>query len=101
MTLGLQLARLLCLWDSPGKNTGVGCCVLLQGIFLSDPGIESMSFTSNLHWQAGFFPLAPPGKPQSIAAELKTLFDIAWKPLGASLVAQMVKNLLAMQENWV
>ena len=26
-------ARLLCLWDSPGKNTGVGCHFLLQGIF--------------------------------------------------------------------
>ena len=23
----------LCLWDSPGKNTGVGCHTLLQGIF--------------------------------------------------------------------
>ena len=27
--------RLLCLWDSPGKNTGVGCHFLLQGIFLT------------------------------------------------------------------
>ena len=26
-------ARLLCLWDSPGKDTAVGCHVLLQGIF--------------------------------------------------------------------
>ena len=25
--------RLLCPWDSPGKNTGVGCCALLQGVF--------------------------------------------------------------------
>ena len=35
-------ARLLCPWDSPGKNTGVGCHALLQGIFLtqsSNPGI--------------------------------------------------------------
>ena len=24
---------LLCPWDSPGKNTGVRCCFLLQGIF--------------------------------------------------------------------
>ena len=24
---------LLCSWDSPGKNTGVGCQALLQGIF--------------------------------------------------------------------
>ena len=30
---GLQPARLLCPWDSPGKNTGVGCHALLQGIF--------------------------------------------------------------------
>ena len=29
----LQLARLLCPWDSPGRNTGVGCHSLLQGIF--------------------------------------------------------------------
>ena len=26
-------ARLLCLWDFPGKDTGVGCHSLLQGIF--------------------------------------------------------------------
>ena len=25
--------RLLCPWDSPGKNTGVGCHALLQGVF--------------------------------------------------------------------
>ena len=29
----LQPARLLCPWDFPGKNTGVGCHFLLQGIF--------------------------------------------------------------------
>ena len=28
----LQPARLLCPWNSPGKNTGVGCQLLLQGI---------------------------------------------------------------------
>ena len=27
--------RLLCSWNSPGKNTGVGCHFLLQGIFLT------------------------------------------------------------------
>ena len=31
----LTPARLLCPWDSPGKNTGVGCHALLQGIFLT------------------------------------------------------------------
>ena len=28
-------ARFLCPWNSPGKNTGVGCHFLLQGIFLT------------------------------------------------------------------
>ena len=32
---GLQPARFLCPWNSPGKNTGVGCHFLLQGIFLT------------------------------------------------------------------
>ena len=32
---GLQPARLLCPWNSPGKNTGVGSLSLLQGIFLT------------------------------------------------------------------
>ena len=32
---GLQPARLLCPWDSPGQNPGVGCHSFLQGIFLT------------------------------------------------------------------
>ena len=38
----LQPTRLLCPWNSPAKNTGVGCHSLLQGIFLtwqSNPGL--------------------------------------------------------------
>ena len=37
---GLKPARLLCPWDAPGKNTGEGCHVLLQGIF-PNTGIET------------------------------------------------------------
>ena len=39
---GLQLTRLLCLWNSAGKNIGVGTQSLLQGISLtqgSNPGL--------------------------------------------------------------
>ena len=38
----IESARLLCPWNSPGKNTGVGSHSLLQGIFLtqgSKPGL--------------------------------------------------------------
>ena len=39
---GSATSRLLYLWDFPGKNTGVGWCFLLQGIFPtqgSNPGL--------------------------------------------------------------
>ena len=36
---GLQTARLLCPWNSAGKNTGVGCHFLLQGIFPLNPSL--------------------------------------------------------------
>ena len=32
-THGEEPTKLFCPWDSPGKNTGVGCYVLLQEIF--------------------------------------------------------------------
>ena len=37
----LQPARVLCPWNSPGKNTGVGCRSLLQGIFPTQ-GLKSV-----------------------------------------------------------
>ena len=40
---GLYPTRLLCPWDSPGKNTGVDCHSLPQGIFPtqgSNPGLQ-------------------------------------------------------------
>ena len=30
----MEPTELLCSWDSPGKNTGIGCHGFLQGIFL-------------------------------------------------------------------
>ena len=57
---GLWPTRLLCPWDSPGKNTRVGCYVLLQEIFLSQ-GLNP-HFLGLLHWQAGSLPLVPPAK---------------------------------------
>ena len=54
-------ARLLCPWDSPGKNIGVDCYFLLQGIFLTQG--SNLCLLHLLHWQVGSLPLAPPGKP--------------------------------------
>ena len=65
---GLQPARLLCLWDFPGKNTGV-LPFLLQGSFPtqgSNPCLLRL-----LHWQAGSSLLMAPGKP---VMDLEMLF---------------------------
>ena len=48
--------QLLCPWDSPGKNTGVGGHARLQGIFLTQ-GLNPC-LLHLLHWQAGSSPLA-------------------------------------------
>ena len=45
--------------ESPGKSTGVGCHVLLQGIFLTQ-GLNQ-SLLCLLHWLAGSLPLVPLG----------------------------------------
>ena len=58
---GLQPSRLLCPWGSSGKNTGVGCHALLQGIFLTQ-GLNLRLFRL-LHWQAGSLSLVPLGEP--------------------------------------
>ena len=43
-------ARLLCPWDSPGENTGVGCHALPQGIFPTQG--SNLPLLCLLHWQA-------------------------------------------------
>ena len=52
---GLYPARILCPWDSPGKNTGVGCHFQLQTIFLtqgSNPHLLCL-----LHWKVCSLPM--------------------------------------------
>ena len=49
-----------CLWDFPGKHTGVGCHFLFQGIFPSQELKLSL-----LHWQADSFPLSHQKSPKS------------------------------------
>ena len=63
--------------NSPGRNIGVGCHALLQGIFLTQ-GLNVLLFHTNRFSQ--------------IIGDWSAL-------LGASQVAQTIKN--AMRENWV
>ena len=53
--LGCYPARRLCLWNFPGKYTGVGCLFLLQGIFLTQ-GLNP-HLLHLLYWQVSSLPL--------------------------------------------
>jgi len=54
---GLYPARLLHPWDFTGKNTGVGCCFLLQGIFPTQ--------RSNPHCKQTLYCLSHRGSPRN------------------------------------
>ena len=69
---GPSLTRLLCPWDSPGKNTGVGCQALLQGIVPTQG--SSLSLLHLLHWHVSSLPLASPWKPVYISTNHQTCF---------------------------
>ena len=58
VTHRLQPARLLCSRGFPGKNTGVRCHFLLQGIFRAQGSSPHL-----LCWQVDSFPLCHRGRP--------------------------------------
>ena len=66
-TVAHQLFSLL---NSPGRNTGVGCHSLLQGIFPAQ-GTNPCLFCV-LHWPVGFLPLEPPGKSRHCTRSIKS-----------------------------
>ena len=68
---------LLCPWKFPGKNTGVGCHFLLQGIFPTK-GLN-LHLLWLQHWQVGSLPLSHQGSPSvqfsSVTQSCLTLCD--------------------------
>ena len=65
---GPQPSRLLCPWDFPGKNTGVGCPALLWGS--SQPRDQTWVFCTGrrilYHWHHLWRVLGYPGNPKSL-----------------------------------
>ena len=67
----LQHAKLLCPWDFTGKNTGIGCHFVFQGIF---PTQGSNPYL--LHWQVDSLLLSHQGSPFS---DLTSKIFSLWK----------------------
>ena len=60
-------------WDFPGKNTGVGCHALLQGIFPTQGSNPHLLYL--LCWQVGSLPLVLPGKASLYTGATSVLGD--------------------------
>ena len=85
---GLQLAWILCLWNSPGKNAGVGCHFFLQGIFLTQQLNPHL-----LCWQANSLPLHHLGSPPTKnSIYIFVYMYILGKEEGKMVILQSLKN---------
>ena len=74
---GLSPTRLLCPWDFPGRNTGVGCHFLLQGIFPTP--------THLLHWWADSVPLSHLGSPSWIWESFSVSICLLLRPYSVTI----------------
>ena len=97
-THGLQPTRLLCLWDIPGKNTGVGCPFLFQEIFPAQG--SNLCLLSPLFWQVGSLPLSHLGSQVGLGAHKQTFNILLTKSVSCgSLPLFPVSTLRARTES--
>ena len=71
---GLQPIRLLCPWDSPDKNTEVGCHFLLQGIF------QTQGYNLGLlHWWWILYHLRLQENPPKLECDPQRTRGVEWE----------------------
>ena len=122
---GQQPIRLLCLQNSPGKNTGVGCHFLLHTIFLkgrkrrySGSGLKPEPYfqptrlvlqeLGNSDSHLGTFPhlcsvvqSIEPGDVTRMSLDQKRFFMLKMKPLGNLLEVQQLGRPASTAGIWV
>ena len=85
---GLQPTRLLCPWDSPGKNARVCCHAFLQGIFPtqgSNPGLP--------HCRQILYHLSHQGSPRILSLKEKRM-KIGQKNIFEEVITGNFPNLV-------
>ena len=95
---GLQPARLLCPWDSPGKKTGVDSHFLLQGNF-PNQGLN-LRLLRFLHWQAGSLPLSHQWSPYicNIAVTFLRRFNV-YPPQFSDVNGHLLENVIGYKNS--
>ena len=91
----LQPTRLLCPWDSPGKNTGVGCHFLLQGIFLRhrlNPGLP--------HCRQILYTPNHQGSPENVITTQISLLSMFFTSFVMDMCLSKLRELVMDGEVW-
>ena len=104
---GLSPARLLCPWDFPGKNTGMCCHFLLQGIFATQ-GLNPrfLHLLRFLHWQVDYLSLSHLGSPINVIwYRHKDRYISQWNRIASieitpCIYGQMIFNKGAKPNQW-
>ena len=91
LTLSTIACRLLSPWDFPGKNTGVSCHFLLQGVYLTQ-GL-SPHLLRLLHWQVNSLPLSCLGSPYRLQYSMKTLLSCTLRNQNIHVTCSMQNSL--------
>ena len=95
---GLQPTRLLCPWNSPDNDTGVGCRTLLQGIFPtqgSDPNLLHL-----LCSQADSLPTELPGKLYKLGPKLLIWLLPLFRPLSSRCGGKEREGWEGLPDSW-
>ena len=93
---GLQPSRLLCPWDSPGKNTGVGSIPFSRG-WSSQPRAQThVSCISRIGGR--FFTTEPPGKAR--LADTHSPKDQLWEATYPSPTRLLCETCLKRTSSW-
>ena len=98
---GLYPARFLCPWNSPAKNTGVGCHSYSRRFFPTQ--WSNLCLLHLLLWQADSLPLAQPGKPQfsSVAQSCPTLCHLMDCSMPGLPVHHQLPEFTQTHAHWV
>ena len=93
-----QPTRLPRPWDSPGKNTGVGCCVLLQRMKVkSESEVAQSCRLLATPWTAALCPWDFPGSSVHGIFQARVL---EWGAIGTITLRQSLRIWTSVESGW-
>ena len=83
-------------WDSPGKNTGVGCHFLLQGIFLIQESNQGL-----LHYRQILYQMSYEGSSILQSSKFNNTICIEWDCIPSLSYISLNPNLMHRPQAWI